>query len=219
MTLSRAEIEPGTIRELEDFRAMLGRLDDQAWATPTRCEGWTVADVSGHVVGSLADIVAGRLDGLGSPEVTAREVAERRGRAPSELADELGAATQQFGSLLPSLDDAAWSADGPAAGMTLGQGVEAIWYDTWAHHDDIGAALGWSAATGPGLRAGLHHVAEVLEREGWGPATLALDDVEVIPIGRGGKKITGDPYAFVLAATGRGDPAAFGLDSSVNIYR
>ena len=114
MTLSRAEIEPGTIRELEDFRAMLGRLDDQAWATPTRCEGWTVADVSGHVVGSLADIVAGRFDGLGSPEATAREVAERRGRAPSELADELGAATQQFGSLLPSLDDAAWSAEGPA---------------------------------------------------------------------------------------------------------
>jgi uncharacterized protein (TIGR03083 family) len=219
MTLSRAEIQPGTVQELEDFRALLGRLDAQAWATPTRCEGWTVADVSGHVVGSLADIVAGRFDGLGSAEVTAREVAERKGRAPSELAEELGAATGQFAGLLPAFDDDAWGAEGPAGGVTLGEGVEAIWYDTWAHADDIGAALGWPPATGPGLRAALHHVAEVLEREGWGPATLALDGVDEIPIGNGGPTITGDSYAFVLAATGRGDPAAFGLDDSLNIYR
>jgi hypothetical protein len=30
--------------------------------------------------------------------------------------------------------------------------------------------------------------------------------------------LTGDPLPFVLAATGRSDPAALGLDPSVNIY-
>ena len=30
--------------------------------------------------------------------------------------------------------------------------------------------------------------------------------------------VTGDRLAFVLAATGRSDPVALGLDPSVNIY-
>jgi hypothetical protein len=62
-------------------------------------------------------------------------------------------------------------------------------------------------------------VAEHLVLDGWGPATLALDGVEEIPIGAGGTKVSGDPYAFLLAATGRGDPATFGLDETINIYR
>jgi hypothetical protein len=117
-------------------------------------------------------------------------------------------------------DDAAWNATAPGGYTgTLGEGIEALWYDTWAHHDDIRAALRQPPAPGPGLRAGLHHVAENLEVQEWGPATLALDGVEEIPIGAGGTKVTGDPYAFLLAATGRGDPATFGLDETVNIYR
>ena len=48
-----------------------------------------MADVAAHVIGSMADVVSGRLEGLGSPEVTAREVAERTGRSPIELATEL----------------------------------------------------------------------------------------------------------------------------------
>jgi hypothetical protein len=31
--------------------------------------------------------------------------------------------------------------------------------------------------------------------------------------------VSGDPLAFVLAATGRSDPGALGLDESVNVYR
>src|SRR5260370_28544557 len=116
MTLSRDEIGPGAVRELEGFRALLERLDAKAWATPARCAGWTVADVAGHVVGSMADVVAGRFEGLGSPEVTAREVAERSGRAPRELADELGDATRQFADLFPAFDDAPWASEAPGAG-------------------------------------------------------------------------------------------------------
>jgi uncharacterized protein (TIGR03083 family) len=220
MTLPRADIEPGILAELGAFRALLAALDETAWATPTRCEGWTVADVAGHVVGSMADVVEGRLDGLGTPEATAREVAERRGRTPDELAEELAAAAKQAADLLAAFDDAAWDAVAPGGyAGTLGQGVEALWYDTWAHADDIRAALGHAPVRGPGLRAGLHHVAEHLEQQGWPPATLALDGVEPIPVGGGGRRVGGDPYEFVLAATGRGDPQRFGLDDTVNIYR
>ena len=38
-------------------------------------------------------------------------------------------------------------------------------------------------------------------------------------VGGGGRRITGDPLAFVLVATGRGDPAPSALDETVNIYR
>ena len=37
--------------------------------------------------------------------------------------------------------------------------------------------------------------------------------------GGGGQRVTGDPLEFVLAATGRTDPGALGLDETVNVYR
>ena len=164
MTLSRTEVTPGLIAELEAFGALLASLDDQAWEAPTRCEGWSVADTSAHVVGSVADVVAGRLEGLGSPEVTAREVAERRGRSAADLAQELSEVTKLAGELAAAFDDAAWEMPAPGGyDGTLGQGVEAIWYDTYLHSEDVRAALGRPAGRGPGLRAGVHHVASELE--------------------------------------------------------
>ena len=220
MTLPRTEIEPGLLAELGSLHDLLAGLDETAWHKPTRCTDWDVAAVASHAVGSMADVVGGRLEGLGSPAVTAREVAERQGRSAAEVAEELADVQRQAADLLAVFDDGAWNATAPGGySGTLGQGVEALWYDTWAHGDDIRAALGEAPVGGAGVRAGLHHVAAALEEQGWGPATLALDGMEEIPIGSGGRRVTGDPYKFVLAATGRGDPAAFGLDETVNIYR
>ena len=76
MTLSRTEVVPGLVAELEAFGVLIASLDDAAWATPTRCTGWSVGDTAAHVIGSMADVVSGQLEGLGSPEAT-------RGRWPS----------------------------------------------------------------------------------------------------------------------------------------
>jgi uncharacterized protein (TIGR03083 family) len=219
MTLRRDELVPGLLNELDAFGELVASLDDRGWATPSRCQGWTVADLAAHVVGTMTDVINGQLDGLGSPEVTAREVAERKGRSPAELAEELAHDRKQAADLLAVFDDAAF--EGPSPGTyegTLGQAVEGLWYDTWAHADDIRAALGRPATKGPGLRAGVHHVASVVEHRGWGPATLGLDGLEEVPIGAGGRRIAGDPIAFILVATGRADPAQLGLDDTVNIY-
>jgi hypothetical protein len=54
---------------------------------------------------------------------------------------------------------------------------------------------------------------------GWGPATLVLDGMPPRDIGGGGPTVTGDPYQFLLVASGRADPASLGLDASVNVYR
>jgi len=219
MTLPRTDVIGGLEAELQAFGRLIGPLDDGAWRTPTRCEGWTVANVSAHVVGSMADVVAGRLDGLGSPEATAREVAERADWTPAQMVAELDDVTRQAAELAALFDDAAWEAAAPGGyDGTLGQGLEALWYDTYLHADDIRQALGRPSERGDGLRAGVHHVAAELDKRGWGPATLAFDGLEAVPVGAGGATVTGDALDFVLVATGRIDPAGAGPTVPLNIY-
>jgi uncharacterized protein (TIGR03083 family) len=218
-TLDRAETSAGFLAELDHFGELIGSLDDAALDTPTRCAGWTVRDVAGHMVGQITDVVEGRLDGLGSPEVTERQAKERAGRSGKDLAAELAEGRARGADMLALFDDAAWN--GPVASDftgTLGDGILALYYDAYLHADDIRAALGMPSARGEGLSASVHHVADALEDKPWGPATLALDGTEVIDIRGGGEKITGDPLDFVLVGTGRANPSTMGLDESVNIY-
>ncbi|HZQ26203.1 MAG TPA: maleylpyruvate isomerase family mycothiol-dependent enzyme [Acidimicrobiales bacterium] len=218
--LSRQEILAGYPVELASFSELLRSLSDEELAALSRCEGWVVADVAAHVVGGLADVVSFNLDGAGTPEWTNRQVAERRGRTQHESADELDQVAKTAADLLGQFDDEAWKAPAPAnSAPSVGSGVEAMFYDAYVHGDDIRAAIGRPSVTGPGLRAAVHHLAAALADHGWGPATLALDGLEELPVGDGsGARITGDPIAFVLVATGRQDPATIGLDPSVNIY-
>ena len=65
MTLSRQDTSIGFPPELESFRQLILSLDDKQWAAPSRCSGWTVADVAAHVVGTMADVANGQLEGLG----------------------------------------------------------------------------------------------------------------------------------------------------------
>jgi uncharacterized protein (TIGR03083 family) len=218
--LPREEVVAGYAAELEQFETLIRSLPEEAWNRPSRCEGWTVGDVAAHVVGTITDIVEGRFDGLGTPEGIEQTVAERRGRSPGELADELEKGRQVGGALLAGFDDDAWR--GPALGGvqgTIGDGVETLWYDTYVHADDIRAAAGLPSERGAGLRASVLHLADLLTANGWGPATLALDGLEPVAVGGGGPEVSGDPLVFVLAATGRADPAALGLDETVNVYR
>jgi uncharacterized protein (TIGR03083 family) len=219
MALPRNEVEPGLIAELEAFETLIRPMTAPEWDTPTRCDGWTVGDVAAHVIGSMADVVALRLDGLGTPEVTAREVEERRGRTPAELADELAGVTKATKDLAAAFDDDSWN--GPSPGgfdFTLADGIEALWYDTYLHGDDVRAALGRPSVEGPGVRASISHIATSLAGHGYDDVTLALDGQDEFAVGQGGHRIEGDAIEFVKAATGRGDPAAFGADGRLNIY-
>src|SRR5438270_834927 len=138
MALPRDQVADGLLAELDRFERLIRPLDDDQWTTPSRCDGWTVGDVARHVVGSMADVAAGQLDGLGTPEVTAREVAERAGRSAAELADECAEVRKAAAGLLPLFDDESWAAASPGGyDGTLGDGVEALWYDPWLHADDI----------------------------------------------------------------------------------
>ena len=221
MTLRRTVVVPGMTTQYLSFVELLRGLSDEQWATPSRCEGWRVADVAAHVVGQLTDVTNLRLDGLGTPDVTQRQVEERRGKGPGDLADELQGATGTAGALAAAFDDEAWSAEGPQAnGTTLGFGLEALWFDTFLHADDIRAALDQPTIADAGVLPSLSHIAQVLTDQGWGPATLKLDGVDEFPVSGGaGDVITGDPMAFILVSTGRAPASTMGLADTVNIYR
>ena len=198
MALPRAEVTDGLLSELQTFEALIRPLTAEQWERPSRCEGWTVGDVARHTIGSLTDVVEGRLDGLGTPEVTKREVDERAGRSPAQLADEAATTAKGAAGLLPMFDDAAWDAPAPGGYEgTLGDGVEALWYDTWLHGNDIRAAVGMPEVLGPGLKGGLSHIATEVRKHGYEGEVPSNDD---------------DAFAFILAATGRG-PAQAGVPS------
>jgi uncharacterized protein (TIGR03083 family) len=220
MTLSRETVQTGMVGEYRSFVDLVERQSAERWQRPTRCEGWSVADVAAHVVGQLTDVVALRLEGLGTP-VTARQVEERSGCPPSALATELLDRINAASALAEAFDDADW--DAPVAGssiQSLGFGLESLWFDTFLHADDIRVALGEPTVVGDGLTASISHIAQVLTDQDWNAATLSFEGMPVFPVSGGdGMNISGDPMAFVLAATGRGDPTTLALDPSVNIYR
>jgi uncharacterized protein (TIGR03083 family) len=221
MPMDRDHVAKGYQLELAAFEELVRSLTPEQWEQPTRCDGWRVADVAAHVTGTLDNVVAGRFDGLGTPEVTLAEVEDRRGRTAAEVADELHACAEGAAALVAVFDDDAWAGPAPASvGGTLGDGVETLWYDTWLHGDDIRDAVG----EGPelsrdALGASIRHIAIALADQGWGPATLALDGQAEVTVGGGGRRVTGDPYAFVLAATGRAAADTIGEDATINIYR
>jgi uncharacterized protein (TIGR03083 family) len=190
MALARNQVSDGLIEELSRFEVLVRGLGDEQWVQPSRCAGWSVGDVAGHVIGSMADVAAGQLDGLGTPEVTEREVNERRGRSAAELADECAEVTKAAAGLLPLFDDAAWAATAPGGYEgTLGDGVEALWYDAWMHADDIRAAIGAAPEFGPAWPGVISHVGFELHKRGWTGAVVDSADTA--------------GYAFVMAATGR----------------
>jgi len=201
MALPREQVSDGLLAELDVFEQLIRPLSDEQWNTPSRCAGWTVGDVARHVVGSMADVAAGQLDGLGTEEVTAREVAERAGRSAAELADECAEVRKAAAGLLPIFDDDAWMAAAPGGFEgTLGDGVEALWFDTWMHADDIRAAIGEPSVQGPALAGGLSHVSFELRKRG------QADEV------------VGDPFTWLLVATGRADPSVIGDGAPFDIY-
>lgn len=213
-TLSNAEIANGLLGAYEGFAQMLGHINDRAWHTPTRCTGWEVRDVAGHVVGLANDAATG-VPGSRTPDEQATAL---RDHEPADLAAQLVNSVASLRALVDVLDDAAWSGPSGVDGVTLARGVQGLWWDTYAHQDDVHVALGLDSDRGPNLAASVAYLAYQLTTRGWGPATLALDGLPMNDIGAGGEKIAGDPYEFMLVASGRADAATLGLDPDVNVY-
>lgn len=216
MMLTRQQVLRGTFDEYELFAELVSGLDDAQWSAPSRCEGWEVRDVAAHVYGTLHDVLAGTV-GQRTP---IEEAAAHRHMSQRELAAELRRVGEALTPLLESLDDdTAWASPSPAPDLTVGEGVLALWYDTWIHADDIRAAVGLPTVRGSGLVAAVAHVHEQLVKREFGPVRLALHGLPELTVGEpNGHTVTAEPHHFVMVATGRAAAAELGLEPAVNIY-
>jgi uncharacterized protein (TIGR03083 family) len=200
--LDRTATAQGLLDEYERFAELVAGLNDKQWTTPSRCEGFDVRDVAGHVIGLAEDVAAGKPGTRNAEE----EAASVRGDAPRRAAERLRAVIAALQPLLTALDDDAWNGPSGVPDLTFGRGVLVLWYDAFVHGDDIRAALGMPSVHGDGLRASVEYVTTELQLRGWNGKIPTFADMPY------------DPLDFVLAATGRIDAAKIGLAPDVNIY-
>jgi uncharacterized protein (TIGR03083 family) len=205
----------GLVDEYRSFAQLIGALSDSDWTRETRCTSWQVRDVAAHVVGQAMDTVSGAIGGRTPDD----QAAALRSESPTALAAQLDTALTSISQLAKVIDDTAWSAPSPVHGLTLGQGTHALLQDAYVHGDDIRAALGLPFDPGPGLHASLDFVLGALLRDDTARVEPAIARLLVVAAEHFTHE-TGMPvYDFLLAATGRGDPAPLRLPRSVNIFR
>lgn len=212
---TRQQIIDGLISEYALFADLVAPLSPSEWDAPTRCANWAVRDVAGHVAGNALDTVRGIIGSRGPDE----QASAYRDDSPTDLAAALQNAAVRMRRIFEAVDDEAWLRPSPVASRTIGNGALTLWYDAFVHADDIRAALGRPPQRGAGLPVAVQWLVTELGRRGWGPARLSLDGLPETAIGDGnGPVLQGDPIRFVLVASGRRDPAEFGLDESVNVH-
>ncbi|MEV6985666.1 maleylpyruvate isomerase family mycothiol-dependent enzyme [Sphaerisporangium sp. NPDC051017] len=224
-----ARIAHGLAASYEELAALMEGLTDGQWREPTRCAGWEVRDVAGHVTGLASDVANGAVGSRTGDQ----QAADLRELSPPEMAESLRGSAAAIGRFLDGLGEDTWRAPSGIGTDTFEQSYRRLWNDLYVHTDDIRTALGLPSGRGPALAASVAHMEDRLKRAGFGPARVLLhapgDTAPDVPGGvlelvfgdADGAPATPltDPLRFVLVATGRVDPSELGLPPEVNIYR
>jgi uncharacterized protein (TIGR03083 family) len=211
----RHQITTAVVEEFGDFAALVGELGEAECLATTRCTGWTVRHVVGHVAGTAIDILDGTI-GHRTPDEQAAAFSSWSG---PELATVLSEASQRLWIHLASLDDSVWN--GPVEGVPgqlFSTGVLTLMHELCVHTDDIDTALGRASVTDRLLTVSTLWLATEFERLKLDPLTIELSDRPTLRINGGGRVVETDALTFIRVTTGRMDPGEIGLDSNVNIY-
>lgn len=161
------------------------------------CPDWTAKDLVAHLTGVCADILQGRLEGVGTDEWTAAQVEARRSRGVEEVLGEWEEVGAQIDALLPSFPE--W-----AANQTV--------FDTLSHEHDLADAFGLPApakvqAEGPALAFAATALTARAETVGAPPLTVISDGREWSSSGEGpGATLRLEPVDLLRSVTGRRTP-------------
>ena len=144
------------MKQRDRLAATLADLDAEQWATPSRCEGWSVQDVVIHLSStnqfwafSVKQGLAGEptqfllgFDPVASP---AELVAGQRGTPPSATLAQFVEGNQALADALAAADsNSSWEvlAEAPPGHIAIGLvAIHALW-DSWVHERDILVPLG-----------------------------------------------------------------------------
>jgi uncharacterized protein (TIGR03083 family) len=168
--------------------------DEQAAIPVAACPGWTVHDLVAHLVGSVADVLAERVDGIGSPAWTAAQVEARRDASIAEMLAEWHDAAPQFEDTLRTV-----------GGQMAALGVA----DAWNHEQDLRDALGLPATNDPtvehtAIEGYAPMVGGTWAADGVAPLRVVAGDAAVLSgDGEPGATVTGTPYELARTLAGR----------------
>jgi uncharacterized protein (TIGR03083 family) len=168
------------VRQRERFAAVLAGLDDEQWAAPSRCEGWTVQDVVDHLVGtnqfwaiSITSGLAGeptRYLAAFDPVATPAQMVAATDTSPAETLERFMATTGQLAGAVAGLDGDGWAtlAEAPPGHVAVSLVVLHALWDSWVHERDVLLPLGLVPAEEPDEIAGSLTYASAI-----GPTLLA----------------------------------------------
>jgi uncharacterized protein (TIGR03083 family) len=179
LDLDLGDVAVPLLRQRERMTAALARLDDEQWATPSRCEGWSAKDVVAHLTVAnqfwAIAVSTGRageptrllatFDPVASP---IEHVDATRTESPTAVLARFVATNDALADAVAGLDATGWSALGeaPPGHVPLrAVALHALW-DAWVHErdvflplglppveepDEIVSSLAYAAALGPAL--------------------------------------------------------------------
>jgi uncharacterized protein (TIGR03083 family) len=142
-------------RQHARLAGVLAELDDEQWATPSRCEGWSVQDVVAHLVTAndffALAIVSGRkgeptrfLMGFDPVATPAQMVAAVGPHEPAETLARFVESNAGLDRALAGLEGDAWLdvAEAPPGHIPIcAVAAHSLW-DAWIHERDIALPLG-----------------------------------------------------------------------------
>lgn len=173
--LDKSDVLEGLFASWDDIDALLGGLADKHWQAQTPLPGWTVHDVTAHLIGTES-----MLQGVATPEadvdvstlkhvrndigvLNERWVRKLRGVDAADMLEKFRATTAQRREALSGMGDADWNqiTATPAGPDTYGRFMRVRIFDCWMHEHDIRDALGQPATdlAGPSSRLALDEVA------------------------------------------------------------
>ena len=161
------------LRQRRRFAEVLSALSPEQWASPSRCEGWTVQDVVSHLAGTdlfwnvsftsgLAGTPTRMLVDFDPKETPAQLVDARRGASPEDTLASFLHASEALCATVESLDDDGWMALGeaPLGHLPLSALAHHALWDAWIHERDVLLPLGMTQQEEPDeIVASLRYVA------------------------------------------------------------
>jgi uncharacterized protein (TIGR03083 family) len=173
--LDRQDVLEGLFAVWDEIDTVLAGLADEQWQARTPLPGWTVHDVTAHLIGTES-----MLQGAATPDadidvstlkhvrndvgvMNERWVRKLRGISATDLIDRFRATTDQRREALSSMGDDDWNqiTATPAGPDTYGRFMRVRDFDCWMHLHDIRDALDQPAAdvAGPSSRLALDEIA------------------------------------------------------------
>lgn len=156
---------------------LLAALDNEQWAAATPCPGWTVRDVTAHIIGTELSLCGRGPEPVGTDPHSRPHVHNDigalnelwvdtfRGRSPDQVLDAFREVTAERLTTLTEMPDEKFHASTwtPAGQATYARFMQIRIFDCWMHEQDIRDAVGRPGnEDGPGAAVSVDEITHAL---------------------------------------------------------